>query len=285
MRWCLVIIGVQCALADLSEESVLLQLPARTGTIGKCWHWITDKFWDGLAWDDQEGDDNFVGKMLNPSLGEQTYGSGASLSMDVSALTLSGIISLAAGEKAKFRLDKSIEGWQIHDNSPCRGTIKARDVTASCCNGANFALASFPRLGHVAILVESKKPGTADGYSYYVLDPTFNQFQENKVDRRKVKVLMEELSLANQEVQRVSGAMEAKGPKATGLANYDGFKQYFISMQTFFDNGGDLRYALNGSDARYRTFRSEPDPTVAFGHGPLLERAGWRWGNGTSALS
>merc|ERR550514_352932 len=115
-----------------------------------------------LAWDDQEGDDNFVGKMLNPALGEQSYGSGGSLSMDVSALVMASIVGLSNGAKERFRSDKSIEGWRVHDRAPCKGRIRDRDVTASCCNDVAFALASFPRLNQVALLVESKKPGSED---------------------------------------------------------------------------------------------------------------------------
>lgn len=281
------------ALADNSnstDASILLQLQdvdeerrddARP-SIGKCWHWVTDKLWDGLAWDDQEGDDNFVGKMLNPALGEQSYGAGGSLAMDVSALTLAGIIGLSNGEKERLRSDKSIEGWRVHDRAPCKGRIRDRDVTASCCDGVAFALASFPRLNHVAILVETKKPGTEEGYNLQVLDPTFNRFQENAVERRKPKILMEDLQTANSMVKKISGGMEAKGEKSTGLASYDNAKQYFITMETFFKNVGDLRYPLNGEEDRYRTFKSEPEATVCFGHGPLLQKAAQKWINGTA---
>lgn len=256
--------------------------PGDVPSMDKCWHWLADKFFDCLAWDDEEGDDNFVGKVLNPAVGEQTYGSGGSLSMDVSALTMAGIVGLSSGERAKFRTDQSIEAWRIKDKAPCRGQVKDRDVTASCCNDVSFALASFPRLNHVGMIVEAKKPGSENGYAYYVFDPAFNRFSEKATERRKVRILMKELPLANAEVKTVSGGMESKGGKFSGYASYDNFKQYFISMQTFFDNTGDLRYPLNGTEAQYRTFKSEPDPTVCFGHGPVLQKAGQKWLNSTA---
>lgn len=279
---------------NITDTSMLLQLQ-ETGdmlsdkidspSMGRCWHWIADKFWDCLAFPDPEGDDNFIGKVLNVAIGEQTYGSGGSFSMDVSALTMSGIIALSEGERGRFRSDRSIEGWRVRSSAPCRGHIKDRDVTASCCNGVTFALASFPRLNQVAILLEAKKPGMDKGYTYHIVDPTFNRFQDNAVERRKVKVLMEELQLASNSVKIASGGMEAKSETFKGFASYDNFRQYYISMDTFFRNGGDLRYAVGGTEGRFRTFKSQPDPSVCFGHGPLLQRASQKWLNATTAES
>lgn len=290
MKSCaLLVLFAQGAQADSSSllqigEANAPALEVSEPSVKRCWQWVVDKFWDGLAWEDQEGDDNFIGKMLNPTLGMQTYGSGGPLSGDVSALLMSGIIGMARGERHRLRSDRSIEGWRVREAEPCRGSIRNRDVTPGCCSGMTFALAAFPRLNHVAILLEAHRPGGSDTeYNFHVLDPTVNYFHEDALKKRRVKVLMEELHLASQYVKSISGAMEAKGEKAVGLASYDQPKQYFISLQTFFENSGDLRYPLSGEDRRYRTFKGETDPTVCFGHGELLRRAGWRWSNGTSA--
>lgn len=271
---------------NIADESVLLQFAKESelvhrANIGRCWHWVTDKFYDGLALEDLPGDENFVGKMLNPSLGEQRYESGGRFSMDTAALTMAGIIALASGAREPLASDKSIEGWRVHDGAPCRGSIRGRNVSASCCSGVSFALASFPRLNHVGIIMEKKNLGDDDGLSLYVLDPTVNQFSEDRNDRRKVRVLMEELSHASKIVTELSGGQRSKAEKMAGLADYGDFRQYFIPLDTFFTNNGDLRYGLAHEDEPYRTFRSDPDPTVCFGHGPLLQKAKRRWFNVT----
>lgn len=249
-----------------------------------CWHWVTDKLWDGLAFPDQDGEDNFVGKMLNPTLGEKDYASGGAFSMDVSALTLAEIVGLSGGTRQTFRSDDSIEGWHIHERTPCAGTISSRNVTASCCNDVIFGLASFPKLDHVAIVMEAVGRGHSDVYTYYVFDPTFNTFAHDAQKRKEPRVLMQDLRRAGKILQHASGGMQSKVKSEMGKATYDGFRKYFISMDTFFRNGGDLRYPFGGAEAKYRTFKGTVDPTVCFGHGALLEKAAKKWASNSTSV-
>lgn len=251
--------------------------------MGRCWHWITDKFWDGLAFSEQEGEDNFIGKMLNPNLRQEAYGSGGAVAQDVAALALAGIIGLSKGNRQKFRTDPSMEGWRIRDRAECTGSIAKRNVTASCCNNVIFSLAFFPKLNHVAILLEAAVHGAgANVYSYHVIDPTFNTFHRKTSERQKVEVLMEDLQSAGRAVKAISGGMTTKEEYATGYANYQNFKQYFISLRTFLDHRGDLRYPPTGPTARFRTFKDGVDPTVCFGHGALLAKAAQKWRDGVA---
>lgn len=247
--------------------------------MGRCWHWVTDKFWDCLSVDDDdEREDNFVGKLINPKLGEGMYGSGGAVSMDVAALTLAGIIALSKGHQQRLRTDDTIESWLVQDKAPCKGSITGRNVTASCCNNVNFALVHFPKMNHVAVLLEALLQGNGEVYTYHVLDPTFNSFNQDKTKRMKPRVLMEDVNTAGKLLKAISGGLTTREDRRSSeLASYDSFRQHFVSMGTFFNNSGDLRYALHGPGRSFRTFRNGTDPTRCFGHGRLLETAARKW--------